>query len=63
MSSQHIDPIDRSLDILMVITGLGVLGLLAYDLNVAALGRRLVREVTEWVREQTAPAATGGDES
>lgn len=51
------DPIGRSLDMMMMIIGIATFALLAYDLNITALGKRLAREVTCWVQEQTAPTA------
>lgn len=59
MATPHkpVDPIGRSLDILMLIIGIGTLAIIAYDLRVGALGKRLATDVTAWMREQTAPTA------
>lgn len=51
-----VDPIGRSLDVLMLIIGIGTLAIIAYDLRVGALGKRLAKDVAAWMREQTVTA-------
>lgn len=51
-----VDPIGRSLDVLMLIIGIGTLAIIAYDLRVGALGKRLATDVAAWMREQTVAA-------
>lgn len=51
-----VDPIGRSLDVLMLIIGIGTLAIIAYDLRVGALGKRLAKDVAAWMREQPVTA-------
>jgi hypothetical protein len=45
--------VDRVLDWVVIIVGVASLVMIAYDLNVASLGRRLATETQLWLREQS----------
>lgn len=44
---------DRALDWVVIVVGVASLVMIAYDLNVASLGRRLALETQAWLAEQT----------
>jgi hypothetical protein len=48
---------DRALDWTVIIVGTASLVMIAYDLNIASLGRRLAGETQLWLAEQTGKAA------
>lgn len=49
-------PWDRTLDWVVIIVGTASLVMIAYDLNIASLGRRLALETQAWLAEQTGRA-------
>lgn len=52
---------DRVLDWVVIIVGTASLVMIAYDLNVASLGRRLVVETQAWLDEQVGRARAKQD--
>jgi hypothetical protein len=58
MSGERSREFDTVLDWLAIIAAVGSLIMVAYDLNVVSLGRRLAAETQSWLKEQTwrAPA-------
>lgn len=58
MGGERNRDLDTFMDWLAVIAAVGSIVLVAYDLNVMSLGRRLAAETQAWLKEQTwrAPA-------
>lgn len=53
MAGERNREFDTFLDWLAIITAVGSLVLVAYDLNIVSLGRRLAAETQAWLQEQT----------
>ena len=58
MAGERNRDLDRVMDRLVIIVSLASLVMIAYDLNLVSLGRRLAAETQAWLKEQTwrAPA-------
>lgn len=55
MSPREPVTFDRMLDWVVIIVGSASLVMIAYDLNLSTLGRRLAAETQAWLREQRYP--------
>lgn len=58
MTGERHRDVDRVMDGVVITLAVASLVMIAYDLNLASLGRRLAAETQQWLKEQTwrAPA-------